>query len=99
MLMKGMGPTLVGYLWYGITVYPGYELFKRLFIGMVGPLNAALFRVPLVLAAGASATCFACIGVCPAEVSEGESHPVEIRVMFSVECHSARGGIYRPLLR
>lgn len=75
MLMKGMGPTLAGYFWYGITVYPGYELFKRLFIGMVGPLNAALFRVPLVLAAGASATCFACIGVCPAEVRVGERHP------------------------
>ncbi len=69
MLMQGLGPTLTGYLWYGVTVYPGYELFKRLFIELVGPLNAALFRVPLVLAAGASATCFACIGVCPAEVS------------------------------
>lgn len=68
MLLQGLGPTLVGYLWYGITVYPGYELFKRLFTGLVGPLNAALFRVPLVLAAGAAATCFACIGVCPAEV-------------------------------
>lgn len=68
MLMQGFGPTLAGYLWYGITVYPGYELFKRLFIELVGPLNAALFRVPLVLAAGATATCFACIGVCPAEV-------------------------------
>eukprot|EP00752_Nemacystus_decipiens_P006152 g5550.t1 len=67
MLMQGFGPTLTGYLWYGITVYPGYELFKRLFIELVGPLNAALFRVPLVLAAGATATCFACIGVCPAE--------------------------------
>lgn len=68
MLMQGFGPTLTGYFWYGITVYPGYELFKRLFIELVGPLNAALFRVPLVLAAGATATCFACIGVCPAEV-------------------------------
>lgn len=68
MLMQGLGPTLAGYFWYGITVYPGYELFKRLFIELVGPLNAALFRVPLVLAAGASATFFACIGVCPAEV-------------------------------
>lgn len=68
MLMQGFGPTLAGYLWYGITVYPGYELFKRLFVELVGPLNAALFRVPLVLAAGATATCFACIGVCPAEV-------------------------------
>lgn len=67
MLLKGVGPTLAGYLWYGVTVYPGYELFKRLFIGLAGPLNAAVLRVPLVLAAGATATCFACIGVCPAE--------------------------------
>lgn len=71
MLMQGFGPTLAGYLWYGISVYPGYELFKRLFMQLVGPLNAALFRVPLVLAAGAAATCIACIGVCPAEVSRG----------------------------
>ncbi|CAN0589901.1 unnamed protein product, partial [Ectocarpus sp. 12 AP-2014] len=56
MLMQGFGPTLAGYFWYGITVYPGYELFKRLFMQLVGPLNAALFRVPLVLAAGAAAT-------------------------------------------
>lgn len=69
MLLQGLGPTLTGYLWYGITVYPGYELFKRLYIGLAGPLNAGVFRVPLVLAAGASATLFACIGVCPAEVS------------------------------
>ncbi|CAM9556013.1 unnamed protein product [Ectocarpus sp. 13 AM-2016] len=67
MLMQGFGPTLAGYFWYGITVYPGYELFKRLFMQLVGPLNAALFRVPLVLAAGAAATSIACIGVCPAE--------------------------------
>lgn len=71
MLLKGVGPTLVGYLWYGVTVYPGYELFKRLFVGLAGPLNATLLRVPLVLAAGATATCFACIGVCPAEVRAG----------------------------
>ena len=75
MLMQGFGPTLAGYLWYGITVYPGYELFKRLFMQLVGPLNAALFRVPLVLAAGAAATCIACIGVCPAEVSRRFTHP------------------------
>lgn len=68
MLMQGFGPTLAGYLWYGVTVYPGYELFKRLFMELAGPLNAAIFRVPLVLGAGAAATCFACIGVCPAEV-------------------------------
>ncbi|CAM9262726.1 unnamed protein product [Choristocarpus tenellus] len=66
-LLKGLGPTLGGYLWYGITVYPGYELFKRLYMSMMGPVMAGLFRVPLVLAAGATATVIACVGVCPAE--------------------------------
>ncbi|CAM9366497.1 unnamed protein product [Discosporangium mesarthrocarpum] len=67
MLLQGLGPTLGGYLWYGVTVYPGYELFKRLYMSMVGPIMASTFRVPLVLAAGATATVVACFGVCPAE--------------------------------
>ena len=96
MLMQGLGPTLTGYLWYGVTVYPGYELFKRLFIELAGPLNAALFRVPLVLAAGASATCFACIGVCPAEVGVAS---VDSRTRQAVPAvpqvwHWKRGGVF-----
>lgn len=34
-------PIRLGYLWYGITVYPGYEFFKRLHPGLtstyIGP--------------------------------------------------------------
>jgi len=66
-LLLGWQPTLLGYLYYGITVYPGYEFFKRLFITLAGPALAASFRAPLVLLAGASATVIACLGVCPAE--------------------------------
>ncbi|CAM9294649.1 unnamed protein product, partial [Phaeothamnion confervicola] len=67
MLLRGSGPTLLGYLWYGLTVYPGYELFKRLFKELAGPALATEYRVPLVLLAGASATVIACVGVCPCE--------------------------------
>ena len=31
-LFAGLGPTVAGYAWYGLTVYPGYEFLKRLFL-------------------------------------------------------------------
>merc|ERR1712107_322289 len=52
---------------YGATVFPGYEFFKRKLVALCGPRLGARLRVPLVLLAGALATFFACIGVCPAE--------------------------------
>lgn len=67
-LFSGVGPTVLGYSWYGLAVYPAYELFKRSFIAMVGEANDAIYHVPLVLAAGACSTAIACLGVCPAEV-------------------------------
>jgi len=67
MLMQGSSPTIAGFAWYGLTVYPGYEFFKRAFFLLVGPTLAVDLRTPLVLAAGATATFFACLGVCPAE--------------------------------
>lgn len=66
-LTLGWEPTLIGYIWYGVTVYPGYEFFKRFFLAVAGPILAEQFRAPLVLLAGASATVIACFGVCPAE--------------------------------
>jgi len=66
-LVLGWEPTLVGYVFYGLTVYPGYEFFKRLFLELASQEIAASFRVPLVLFAGACATVVACFGVCPAE--------------------------------
>lgn len=66
-LTLGWEPTILGYLWYGVTVYPGYEFFKRAFLAFAGPALAEQFRAPLVLLAGAAATVIACFGVCPAE--------------------------------
>ena len=63
-LLAGWEPTVLGYLWYGVTVYPGYEFFKRLYVSLC-PIED--LKVFLVLLAGATATIFACIGVCPAE--------------------------------
>lgn len=66
-LFLGLVPTLVGYAWYGATVFPGYEFFKRRLLALSGPRLASRIRVPLVLLSGALATVVACIGVCPAE--------------------------------
>jgi len=68
-LLLGSGPTIVGYSWYGLTVYPGYELLKRVLISLAGEINGERYHVPLVLLAGALATVVACIGVCPAEAA------------------------------
>jgi len=65
----GWQPTLLGFSFYGVTVYPGYEMFKRSFVAIAGEANDALYHVPLVLAAGAASTAIACLGVCPAEVT------------------------------
>lgn len=67
-LFLGASPTLLGYLYYGATVYPGFEFFRRLFEFQLGAATAASFNGPLVICAGACATVAACFGVCPAEV-------------------------------
>mmetsp|Transcript_66905 Transcript_66905/g.160196 ORF Transcript_66905/g.160196 Transcript_66905/m.160196 type:complete len:679 (-) Transcript_66905:88-2124(-) len=65
-LTLGWQPTVLGYLWYGFTVYPGYEFFKRLLLSAVGAATESE-RILLVILAGALATVIAVIGVCPAE--------------------------------
>lgn len=82
-LFLGWEPTVLGYLWYGVTVYPGYEFFKRFLFSLVGPAVVEGIRVPLVLLAGALATVVACFGVCPAEACR-------IR-MVADECFRGRG--------
>mmetsp|Transcript_14940 Transcript_14940/g.22611 ORF Transcript_14940/g.22611 Transcript_14940/m.22611 type:complete len:731 (-) Transcript_14940:138-2330(-) len=68
-LTLGGGPTFLGYAWYGLIVYPGYEFLKRALISLVGEISAERLHVPLVVLAGALATAVACIGVCPAEAA------------------------------
>lgn len=66
-LTRGLEPTILGYMFYGATVYPGYEFFKRALTSAVSPAAALQYHAPLVVLAGALATVIACLGVCPAE--------------------------------
>jgi hypothetical protein len=63
---SGIVPTVLGYSWYGMTVYPGYEFLKRLFAAIAGEAADSMYHVYIVLLAGACSTAVACIGVCPA---------------------------------
>ncbi|KAJ8609897.1 hypothetical protein CTAYLR_005551 [Chrysophaeum taylorii] len=74
-LTLGFAPTLLGYAYYGVTVYPGFELLTRL-----APHH--LSRPTIVLASGALATLIACVGACPAEA-------VRIRIVADPETYRA----------
>jgi len=63
-LLYGMPATIVGYSWYGMTVYPGFEFFTR---ALTAAFPSEALHAPIVLLAGALATVVACIGCCPAE--------------------------------
>ena len=68
MLFVGLQATLVGYAWYGMTVYPGYEFFSRLFEAAAGAAAAGV-HAQIVILSGACATVLACVGVCPMEAA------------------------------
>ena len=67
MLFQGAGATGFGYFAYGVSVYPGYEFFKRLFFELAGETLVLDARVPLVLLAGAAATVVTCFLITPFE--------------------------------
>ena len=67
MLFQGAQATWWGYFAYGMSVYPGYELWKRVLFEMAGPMALYEYRVPLVLLAGALATIVTCFLITPFE--------------------------------
>ena len=67
MLFQGAQATWWGYFAYGVSVYPGYELWKRVLFEMAGPMALYEYRVPLVLLAGALATIVTCFLITPFE--------------------------------
>jgi len=66
-LAKGWAPTLLGYSVQGIGKFGCYEIFKILYGGAMGEENAFLYRMPLYLAASASAEFVADIFLSPFE--------------------------------
>lgn len=66
-LSLGAQATIAGFLWYGLSVYPSYDLFKRLMSNNLAPSYASVHVNDIALLAGALASVVACIGLAPAE--------------------------------
>ncbi|KAL7464041.1 hypothetical protein ACHAXS_004379 [Conticribra weissflogii] len=83
-LLLGTQATVVGYLWYGVSVYPSYAFFKR-FIGeqILSPAFAVAHANDVALIAGAIASVIASLGLTPIEACR-------IRAV-------AEPDVYRPL--
>lgn len=66
-LAKGWAPTLIGYSIQGIGKFGFYEFFKLMYSNALGEELAFTQRIPMYLAASASAEFFADIGLAPFE--------------------------------
>jgi solute carrier family 25 (mitochondrial phosphate transporter), member 3 len=69
MLLKGAGPTAVGYFLQGAFKFGFNEFFKRKFMESAGPQNAVTYRVPIWLGASACAEVIADMFLCPLEAT------------------------------
>jgi solute carrier family 25 phosphate transporter 3 len=67
-LLLGTQATIVGYLWYGISVYPSYAFFKRFIASsLLSPAFAVAHSNDIALIAGALASVVASLGLTPVE--------------------------------
>lgn len=100
MLFVGLQATLVGYAWYGMTVYPGYEFFSRLFEKLAGA-DAVGLHAQVVLLSGACATVLACVGVCPMEaariraVAQPDFAPGLLNMLKRIAAEDGAGSLYK----
>lgn len=69
MLLKGAGPTAVGYFLQGAFKFGFNEFFKGKFSETAGPENARTYRVPIWLGASACAEVIADLFLCPLEAT------------------------------
>lgn len=69
-LLLGTQATLVGYLWYGISVYPAYAFFKMIIADhFLSPAFAVAHANDVALVAGAVASIVASLGLTPIEAA------------------------------
>jgi solute carrier family 25 phosphate transporter 3 len=69
-LLKGFGPTLVGYSLQGMFKYGLYEFFKDTYMNAAGEEISAQYKPLIWLAGSASAEVFADIALCPLEMTK-----------------------------
>ncbi|GCF00379.1 mitochondrial phosphate carrier protein [Zygosaccharomyces mellis] len=68
-LLTGFGPTLLGYSIQGAFKFGGYEVFKKMFIDVLGFENAAAYKNSVYMGSAAIAEFFADIALCPLEAT------------------------------
>lgn len=68
-LATGLGPTVLGYSMQGAFKFGGYELFKNLFIGVLGYDTAKNYKNSVYMGSAAIAEFFADIALCPLEAT------------------------------
>jgi len=69
-LFLGFQATILGYLWYGVSVYPSYTFFKRTLCGLLPLLvmgDTGNFEEIIALLAGAMSAVLASLGLTPLE--------------------------------
>lgn len=69
MLLKGAGPTAVGYFLQGAFKFGFNEFFKKQFSVLLGPENSVTYRIPMWLGASACAEVIADMFLCPLEAT------------------------------
>ncbi|KAJ6512321.1 mitochondrial carrier protein [Mycena vulgaris] len=69
-ILKGFGPTLVGYSLQGMFKYGLYEVFKDGYMNLAGEELSAKYKPLIWLAGSASAEVFADIALCPLEMTK-----------------------------
>jgi solute carrier family 25 (mitochondrial phosphate transporter), member 3 len=69
-LLLGAQATIVGYFWYGLSIYPSYALFKRYISNQLLSYDYAISHGnEIALLAGASAAVVASFGLAPIEAA------------------------------
>ena len=66
-LLLGTQATIVGYCWYGLSVYPSYTFLKQFLSSALPPELATIHTNDVALVAGALAAVVASIGLTPME--------------------------------
>lgn len=66
--MLGLQATIAGFTWYGLSVYPCYDFFKRLITENLTPAFVTIHTNDIALIAGALASIVACVGLAPMEI-------------------------------
>ncbi|KAJ7461196.1 mitochondrial carrier domain-containing protein [Mycena latifolia] len=69
-ILKGFGPTLVGYSLQGMFKFGLYEVFKDAYMNLAGEALTDTYKPAIWLVASASAEIFADIALCPLEMTK-----------------------------